>query len=122
MNQCHPERIVCDLGLENPREVSTLCVQEVAINQDKDDKSEESLNRPEATKCRAIAARISHLAAEPDMQFASKCASKHMANPTHEGLAVLKRIGRFFQAHNRMIQRIEWCNLQSELHGYADSD
>ena len=45
-----------------------------------------------------------------------------MSNPTHESLAVLKQIGRFFQAHNRMIQRIEWCGLQSELHGYADSD
>ena len=45
-----------------------------------------------------------------------------MANPTHESLAVLKQIGRFFQAHNRMIQRVAWCGLQSELHRYADSD
>ena len=45
-----------------------------------------------------------------------------MANLAHEGLAVLKRIGRYFQAHHRMIQRIERCGLQSELHRYADSD
>ena len=45
-----------------------------------------------------------------------------MANPTHEGLAVLKRIGMYLEAHNRLIRRIEWCGLHSELHGYADSD
>ena len=122
-DQRHAEKVVNDLGLEKSREVSTPCVPEVAINQKKDEKSKVLLEPQDATRFRGIAARINYLAADrPDLQFASKCASKHMANPTQEGWEVLKRIGRYLKAHPRMVQRFDWCGWQSELQGYADSD
>ena len=93
-DQRHAEKIVCDLGMEKAREVSTPCVQEGATNPNADDGQKGLLQPPDATKFRSIAARINYLAADrPDLQFASKCASKYMANPTCEGLTVLKRIG-----------------------------
>ena len=36
-DQRHAEKIVCDLGMEKVREVSTPCVQEGAINPNADD-------------------------------------------------------------------------------------
>ena len=76
------KKIVCDLGMEKEREVSTPCVQEGATNPDADDGRKGFLQPPDATKFRSIAARINYLAADrPDLQFASKCASKYMANP-----------------------------------------
>ena len=109
--------------MEKAREVSTPCVQEGATNPNADDGQKGLLQPPDATKFRSIAARIHYLAADrPDLQFASKCASEYMANPTCEGLTVLKRIGRYLKAHERMVQRFDWCAWQSELQGYADSD
>ena len=121
-DQRHEEKIVCDLGMEKASEVLTPCVQG-ATNPNADDGQKGLLQPLDATKFRSIAARINYLAADiPDLQFASKCASKYMANPTCEGLTVLKRIGRYLKAHQRMVQRFDWCAWQSELQGYADSD
>ena len=109
--------------MEKAREVSTPYVQEGAANPNADDGQKGLLQPLDATKFRSIAARINYLAADrPDLQFASKCTSKYMANPTCEGLTVLKRIGRYLKAHQRMVQRFDWCVWQSELQGYADSD
>ena len=81
LDQRHVEKIVCDPGMEKEREVSTPCVQEGATNPDADDGRKGFLQPPDATKFRSIAARINYLAADrPDLQFASKCASKYMAN------------------------------------------
>ena len=121
-DQRHEEKIVCDLGMEKAREVLTPCVQR-ATNPNADDGQKGLLQPLDATKFRSTAARINFLAADiPDLHFASKCASKYMANPTCEGLTVLKRIGRYLKAHQRVVQRFDWCAWQSELQGYADSD
>ena len=122
-DQRHAEKVVNDLGLEKSREVSTPCVPEIAADKRVNDKGKILLEAQDATRFRGIAARINYLAADrPDLQFASKCASKHMANPTQEGWEVLKRIGRYLKACPRLVQTFRWCGWQSELQGYADSD
>jgi len=123
-DQRHAEKVVSELGLEKSREVSTPCVPELSsANAKKDEKDKKILEPPESTRFRGIAARINYLAADrPDLQFASKGASRYMANPTEESWEVLKRIGRYLKANPRMVQTFEWCDWQEELQGYADSD
>ena len=120
----HAEKVVSDLGLEKAREVSTPCIPEVADKKkNKEDNGKIVLKPQDATKFRGIAARINYLAADrPDLQFASKGASKYMANPTLDGWEVLKRIGRYLKANPRMVQKFEWTGWDTELQGYADSD
>ena len=96
--------------MEKARGVSTPCVQEGATNSNADDGRKGLLQPVGAKKFRSIAARINYLSADK------------MANPTCEGLTLLKRIGRYLKAHQRMVQRFDWCAWQSELQGHADSD
>ena len=122
-DQRHAEKIVSDLGLEKSRDVATPCVPETADIKKINEKDQMPLDAQDATKFRGIAARINYLAADrPDLQFASKCASKHMASPTHGGWDLLKRIGRYLKAHPRLVQKFKWCEWHDVVHGYADSD
>ena len=122
-DQRHAEKVVRDLGLEKAREVTTPCIHEITENKKKDDKEKDFLEPQDATKYRGIAARINYLAADrPDLQFASKGASKYMANPSQKGWEVLKRIGRYLKTYPRMVQKFAWAGWDSELQGYADSD
>ena len=125
-DQRHAEKVVSDLGLKKSRDVSTPCIPEIADKtktKDKEIKGKMLLEPHDATKFRGIAARINYLAADrPDLQFASKSASKYMANPTQDGCEVLKRIGRYLKANPRLVQKFEWTGWDTELQGYADSD
>ena len=71
-----------------------------------------------------MAARLNHLAADrPDLLFASKCASKHMARPREGDWEVLKRVGRYLKGATRLVQRFEWAEKEeTNLVGFADSD
>ena len=68
--------------------------------------------RVEWTKCwdrkhtfyRPITARDNDVVADrPDMQFASKELRRWMAAPTESGLLGLKRLGRYFEGHRRLV-------------------
>ena len=64
----------------------------------------------DATRYRALAARLNYLAADrPDLLFASKCVSKHMACPSEGAWEVLKRVGRYLKGATRLVQHFEWA-------------
>ena len=86
----HAEKIVCDRGMEKARGLSTPCVQEGATNHNADDGWKGLLQPLDATKLRSIAARRYLAADRLELKFASKCASKYMANPTCEGLTLVQ--------------------------------
>ena len=82
-------------------EVEMLPVDSVG---DEADPLEEPLAPREASLYRAIVARINFLAADrPDVQFASKEASRKMSCPRHVDWAAVKRIGRYLAGRPRAV-------------------
>ena len=104
-DQRHAEKIVQALGLEKAKPVATPWVDD-QINKNKlRPLMCEELPRADATKYRAIAARVNYLAADRiDLLYASKCVGKYMSNPTVQSMEHLKRIGRFLKGKPRLIQ------------------
>ena len=90
-DQRHADAVIESLGLQQARTVSTPLTTE-----SDDGEPGNVLNAMEASHYRSVCARINFLAHDrPDLQFASKFASKFMANPTDKAMAILKRIGRY---------------------------
>ena len=101
----HAEVLIKELGLEGANGLSvpgcdeqSRCSQQGAPKQQ--DIAEESDN-----KFRKLAARLNYLALDrPDLQFTSKCISRHMVKPTPEAWKALKRVGRYLISHPRFKQ------------------
>ena len=85
--------------------------------------SGEPLQAGEATRYRAIVARLNYLALDlPDIQFAVKEAAKNMSAPTTPDWRLLKRLGRYLKGAPRAVQKFVWQDDPSELVIYVDSD
>ena len=88
--------------------------------------SEESglpLEAGEATRFRAMAARLNYLALDrPDVQFAVKEAAKRMSAPQSLDWKLPKRIGRYLIRAPRVVQVFIWHDDPVELLTYVDSD
>ena len=81
------------------------------------------INITESTHYRSVCARVNFLAQDrPDLQFASKFASKFMSNPTDKAMGVLKRIGRYLKGSPRMVQHFHFSGRSDHFVGHADSD
>ena len=116
----HRQVIIRELGLEGCTPVTTpFGPQEQGSLQDEG----ELLSGPEATKFRAIVARLNYLAADrPDIQWATKEVSKRMANPRKPDWQLLKRLGRYLAGSARAVQTLEWQQGPIGLSTYVDSD
>ena len=74
---------------------------------------------------RRLSARLNYLAADrPELQYASKGISQHMAKPTKKAMRKLRRVGRFLVGAGRSVQRFPWIESSAvdKVHGYGDSD
>ena len=77
----------------------------------------------EATRYRALAARLNYLAADrPDLQYAVKCACQCMSDPTWGGWKQLKRIGRYLRGQPRLVMHYPWQKETKDVTVYSDSD
>ena len=112
------ERVVADLGLEGAKSVNVPGVKITTEMNAKD----EPLPDEKITQFRAVAARCNYLAADrPDAQYSSKEICRWMANPSTVGLQALKRLGRYFEGHKRVV----WEYPFQEAKGvdvYSDTD
>ena len=83
----------------------------------------ELLDGTEATKFRALVARMNYLAPDrPHIQYAVKEAAKRMGKPRSPDWQRLKRIGRYLLGQARAVQLLEWQEQPSGLSTYVDSD
>ena len=70
-----------------------------------------------------MAARLNYLALDRlDIQFATKEASKYVANPTEGNWLLMKRLGRYLKGNPRLVQMFRWQCATRALHTYTDSD
>ena len=81
------------------------------------------LEAGEATRYRAIVARLNYLALDrPDRDFAVKEAAKKTSAPCAPDLQLRKRICRYLKGAPRAVQAFVWQNEPSELVTCVDSD
>ena len=119
-DQRHAEMIIKDLGLNEAKSVATPGEEEK--------KWEEELNKEElmpddATRFRAIAARMNYVAADrPDLMYSVKEICRNMARPTRGAWKKLKRVGRYLIGKPRMVLKYRWQGEEEEVDGYTDSD
>ena len=114
--------ILKELGLEGCKPVTTPCGPQEQRNSLQDQDSE-LLRGTEATKFRAVVARLNYLAMDrPGIQYATKEAAKRMANPLESDWLVLKRVGRYLAGASRLVQLMEWQAGPLRFTTYVDSD
>ena len=71
--------------------------------------------RPKAARCRGVVADI------PDIQFASRELCRWMASPATLGRQGLKRLGRYFEGHRRLIFEYAFQSAE-KVYFYSDTD
>ena len=122
-DQRHAEKLVQDMGMTKANQVGTPFVPDGTVD-GKVDTGTETMGEQEATRYRAIAARLNYLAGDrPDLLFASKCVCRRMSAPRNKDWEMLKRVARYLKGCPRMIQRFDWEHDDPKtLIGYADSD
>jgi hypothetical protein len=81
------------------------------------------LQGEQATKYRAVCARLNYLSQDrPDIKFAVKEASRHMASPKEGDFLLFKRIGRYLQGQPRLLQKFTWQKEPRVAQTHVDSD
>ena len=90
----------------------------------RDDTGEAPKMEPaEATRYRAIAARLNYLAVDrPDVQYAVKEAARAMSRPKVGDWSMLQRIGRYLVGHPRMVMCMHWQEQPTIVITFTDSD
>ena len=112
------EQVVADLGLEGAKTVGTPGVKADRAQHEADAPLEKSKH----TAYRAVAARCNYVSMDrPEVQFASKELCRWMSQPTELGLAGLKRLGRFFEGHRRLIFEFPF-QIARKIETYSDTD
>ncbi len=138
-DQRHAEIVIRELGLEQAKAVATPGTRDDAshgssMNPDDvedrfkgeyqvDTDEDVPLERHEATKYRALSARLNYLAQDrPDLLYAVKEVARRMAGPTKGDWTLMKRVGRYLLGAPRAVQEFPWQSLQSRFDTFVDSD
>ena len=112
------EQLIRDLGMTGSRSVGTPGVKATSeqIAADKD------LSPERQRPYRGVAARSNYLSADrPDMQHAAKEVCRCMSTPTEVPLVALKRVGRYFEGHARLVYKYVF-QIASKIDCYSDTD
>ena len=81
------------------------------------------MTKDEASRFRGLVARVNYLSLDrPDLQFAAKTASQHMAQPKVCDSAKIKRIARYLVKATRAVQKFSWQEKPTQIKTYVDSD
>ena len=81
------------------------------------------LEAAEATKYRALAARLNYLSLDrPDLQHAAKETSKCMSSPRQGDWTKLKRVARYLMGAPRLVQEFKWQAKGQMVRAHTDSD
>ena len=81
------------------------------------------LEADEATVFRACAARCNFLGLDrPDVQYAAKEISRHMAKPRQRDVVALKRLGRYLKQYPRAIFKYKFQKMPNTVRIFCDSN
>ena len=103
-DQRHAEIVIQDMNLKKAKAVSTPAVPEVSEEANLR-LSSHDMTKDEASRFRRLLARVNYLSLDrPDLQFAAKTGSQHMAQPRVCDWAKIKRIARYLINASRAVQ------------------
>ena len=112
------EKIVNELGLLGASKSGTPGIKRTF----EDAANEKDLPKEKHTAFRGVGARSNYLAADrPEIQYASKAICRFMAKPTDQGVAALKRLGRFLECRKRLIFDYPFQEAE-RVEVYSDTD
>ena len=110
----HQDIIVSELGLKGGKGIAMPGMKSMP----KEDDFEDELIPTEATRYRAITARVNFLAQDrADLLYSAKECSRSMAQPTREDWARLKRIGRYLIRRPRVVVKYAWQSTEASATG-----
>ena len=93
------------------------------IDETPNDDDDVLLEGAEASKYRAVTARINFLAQDRvELLFAAKECSRHMSAPCRGDFGPLKRIGRFLLGRPRSVVMYKWQDAPTSFTVYTDSN
>ena len=117
----HVEVVINQLQLNEAKSLMSPGTRE---EQSKSNEIETELMKlDEASMCRMLVARLNYLSSgRPDIKYAVKEASKHMARPQLHHCNLLKRLGKYMIVAPRVVQVFKWQRIMSIVSGYSDSD
>ena len=123
-DQRHAERIIEAMGMEKAKPVGAPYIPEGVVDGKVDVAGDKVMTEAEASKYRAVAARMNYLAADrPDLLFCSKCVCKRMSSPRMKDWELLKRAARYLRGTTRLVQKFDWSSMEDQcIIGHADSD
>ena len=103
-DQRHAEIVIKEMNMKKANAVSTPSVPEPS------EEANSRLSSPDITKDEGgLVARVNYLSLDrPDLQFAAKTASQHMAQPKVCDWAKIKRIARYLVKASRAVQKFAW--------------
>ena len=112
------EKVIAELGLKGASPAGTP-----GIKRSFDDAlGEKPLDEGKHKIFRGISARANYLAADrPEVQYATKEICRFMAKPTDQGVAALKRLGRYLEGRRRLIFDYPFQQA-SQVEIYSDTD
>ena len=113
------ERLVAQLGLTGSSAVSTPGVKVGTHELEAD----EGIHDARGKVYQAGAARSNYVGPDrPEIQFSTKECCRRMSQPTEVALRALKRIGRFFVGHPRLVLAMAFGEGSQPIDVYVDSD
>ena len=116
----HAEIVIEQLKLQDSKAVTTPGARDEGRTTPN---NEEKLNDKEATKYRAIVARLNYLSpARPDLAYSVKELARSMSSPDIGDWLRLKRLGRYIQGRSRLVQHYNWQPAQCTINTYSDAD
>jgi hypothetical protein len=119
-DQRHAEIIVKMMKLDQSNAVGSPGVKDAKFDPHEE---EELLDAKGQSRFRAMAARANYLAQDrSDIQFSVKEISRHQANPSVQGMAKLKRLGRYLTRASRWITSFNYQRNAGVLTAWVDTD
>ena len=121
-DQRHAEIVIKEMNMKQANAVSTPTVPESSEEANLR-LSSPDMTKDEASRFRGLVARVNYLSLDrPDLQFAAKTASPHMAQPKVCDWAEIKRIARYFIKASWAVQKFTWQETPTQINMYVDSD
>ena len=106
------------MGLGEANVVKALGVKD----RERDENSEQPLDKAEASMYRSCVARADYLAQNrANIAYAVKEACRDMANPNANSLEKVKRVVRYLKGESRVVYEYNWQNLKN-ISVYVDTD
>ena len=117
----HVKEVLKALDMLESNAVATPCVEEQ--RREEEDGEEQVLQGEEATRYRAVVARVNYLSQDrADIRYSTMRLCSRMSSPTPRDMEKLKRMARYLKGRPRMPALFAWQSRHSKIIAFTDND